>query len=188
MLNTQEEKSYEQTFKLFKEGLFMPEISYRRKLSFGTIESHLRQLLELKRIDIEELLPKEKIELITKASEGKERLKEIKDSLPEEISYGEIKYVLTYLGRFKDKEKERKTSIQSTINTYIGNYCYRKCFNHDDVLTECFKKFEELAEKMKDTPITIKELKSMLDNDEIRVCKLPIEKRKVPVIGIGLRI
>jgi len=34
------------TLNLFKKGLSMPEIAYKRKLAFSTIENHLRKLLE----------------------------------------------------------------------------------------------------------------------------------------------
>ncbi|MCK5283745.1 MAG: hypothetical protein KAK00_10170 [Nanoarchaeota archaeon] len=70
-----------------------------------------------------------------------------------------------------------KPAIRIAINYYIGNYCYRKCFRHDSILNDCFKKFEILAEKLKDTKITIKEFNQMMKQGDIKICKLPFEKR-----------
>ncbi|MBS3061416.1 MAG: helix-turn-helix domain-containing protein [Candidatus Diapherotrites archaeon] len=59
--------SLEMTLELHKAGFSMPEIAYKRKLAFSTIENHIRILLGQKRTRIEELLSPTKIELIKKA-------------------------------------------------------------------------------------------------------------------------
>jgi len=72
----------------------------------------------------------------------------------------------------------RKTQIESAVNTYIGNYCYRKCFNHDNILMDCFKKFEQLKKTMSNVNISRTEFNAMMKSGEIKICKLPFEKRK----------
>lgn len=57
--------------------------------------------------------------------------------------------------------------IESAMNTYIGNYCHRKCFNHNDVILECRKKFDRLVNEMRNTPITFKEVRNMINDDTI---------------------
>lgn len=71
----------------------------------------------------------------------------------------------------------KKTQIEDAVNTYIGNYCYRKCFNHDSIMCECLKKFEEFTKKIGDTPISRKEFNHLMKNNEIKICKLPFKKR-----------
>ena len=173
--------SLQLTFDLFKQGISVSEIASRRNLAVSTIESHLRKLLEEGEVSIGELLDDERIDLIKNASEGKESLREIKDMLPSNVSYGEINYVLTELHRYKKREKERKSSIQSAINTYVGNYCYRKCFNHYNIIRDCEQKFELLAKELKGIPITFKEFNNMLKSGQIKICKLPTDKRRLYV-------
>ncbi len=171
------EKSLNLTLELLREGNSMPEIAYKRKLAFSTIEKHLARLIEDKKINVDELLDKDKIELIKKASDNNLSLGEIKSILPHDISYAEIRYVLASLGRIKS----RKPPIQLAINTYLGNYCYRKCFNHQDIILECEAKFNSLAKSMKNIPITFKEFNEMVKSDQIKICKLPFDKRKMYV-------
>lgn len=77
--------------------------------------------------------------------------------------------------------KIRKTPIEAAVNVYIGNYCHRKCFKRQDIFSECMEKFSILVKEMSKIPITFKELKNMIDNDQIKTCKLPLEKRRIYV-------
>ena len=67
-----------------------------RKLSSNTIEEHLAHFVKLGEIKIDELVEPDKIIKIQAAIEkvGLERLVNIKEKLPSEISYGEIKMVV----------------------------------------------------------------------------------------------
>ncbi len=167
------------TLELFRQGKPVPEIACQRKLATSTIESHLQRLLESKEVKIEELLSRDKMEQIKAAIGSSESLREIKDRLPETVSYGEIKYVLTAMGRFKHSSK--KPAIVSAINTYIGNYCYRKCFNHTETIKECEGRFNELANSMKDTNITFSEFNAMMKDSRISICKLPQNRKALYV-------
>lgn len=156
----------------------MPEIAYKRKLAFSTIEKHLRQLLEDGRIALEELLDKDRIAQIKKAvSEVNASLGSIKSRLPKEVSYGEIRYVLTSMGW----KKRKQAPIRTAINTYMGNYCFRKCFGHNDILWKCKEKFDKIEKIFGDIQITFREFREMIDNDDIKICKLPLEKRRMYV-------
>lgn len=161
------------TLDLFRQGKSVPEIAYEQKLSVSTIENHLRKLLEKKQIEIHALLAEEKIEMIKSAIGDCKFLKEIKAKLPESVTYGEITYVLTVIGRFPPE----KTPIMSAINTYAGNHCHRKCFNHPDIILGCGKKFMELAKKLEKDPITVEGFSAMMKTGDMGICRLPLEKR-----------
>ncbi len=168
------EKSLDLTLSLFKQGKSMPEIAYKRKLAFSTIESHLRRLLEDNKIKLSELLDQNKIKIIEEAAINCDSLKEIKEKLPKDIGYGEIKYLLTARGRLKQK---KKTAIDKAINEYIGNYCSRKCFNHPEIIGDCSKKFDVLRKTMSTVEISFKEFNIMMKNGSIKVCKLTYDDR-----------
>jgi len=72
----------------------------------------------------------------------------------------------------------KKYPIQRIINWYHGNFCTRKCFNKEKRMFECHKKFQQLVDVNKTLMITHKEFKDMLDNDEIKICKLGTNFRK----------
>jgi len=178
--NTQQdeyEKSLERTLKLFRDSLSASDIAAKRKLAVGTIENHLCRLIEDGRLRVNELLSDDKIDQITKAAKGCESLKAIKSKLPEDISYGEIKYVLSHLGRVDP----RKSKIESAVNTYIGNYCQRKCFKHLEVIRSCQGEFSKLIEGLSDVPISFRELKMMIDENAVKICKLPPDKKRLYV-------
>ncbi|MDP2907022.1 MAG: helix-turn-helix domain-containing protein [Nanoarchaeota archaeon] len=167
------------TLELFRQGKSVSEIAFQRKLAVSTIESHLQRLLESGEITIDELISRDKMDQIKAAISGSESLREIKDRLPDSISYGEIKYVLTIMDRFKHSSK--KPAIVSAINTYIGNYCCRKCFKHPEIMKECERQLNELANKMKDTNITFSQFNAMMKDGRVLVCKLLQSQRALYV-------
>lgn len=86
-----------ETYRYYEQGLGLQEIAARRGLRPDTIVQHLCQLLELGwGIDIDALVPIEKQKAILEAARkvGRERLKPIKEQLPEDYTYGEIRLVL----------------------------------------------------------------------------------------------
>ena len=56
----------------------------------------------------------------------------------------------------------KKNQIKDAINTYIGNYCYRKCFKRESLMSNCFEQFDELIKKLGDTPISRKEFNLLM--------------------------
>jgi ATP-dependent DNA helicase RecQ len=81
---------------LFREGKSIEEIAKDRNMAKGTIERHLAAFVASKQINIDELVSAEKQNLIKDAVEenGKESLSALKRNLPENISFGEIRFVL----------------------------------------------------------------------------------------------
>ena len=92
----------EQTFALYKQGLKLNEIAKQRGFALSTIEGHLTPFIERGEISINELINSERQQVILKALENfnpESGLNPIKNILPADISYAEIKYVLA------DKQK-----------------------------------------------------------------------------------
>ncbi|MDO8537961.1 MAG: helix-turn-helix domain-containing protein [archaeon] len=172
--------SLKQTLELFRRGNSISEIAYKRKLAFSTIETHIAKLVARKIIMVEELIPIERIELIKKAIPNNETtLTFIKNSLPTNISFGEIKWVLASVGKLK--EVQEKPQIMKAINVYRANDCFRKCFNHRGIIKDCGKKFEELSKNLGKTEISIKEFYFLMNNGELKICKLSEKKRRAIV-------
>ena len=85
------------TLELFKKGKSVPEIAYGRNLAFSTIFEHMRRLVANGYVSSSEFVEDDKINKILEAV-GKLKkhfmLREIKEILPDDITYDEIKCVL----------------------------------------------------------------------------------------------
>ena len=95
-----------ESFRLYKEGKHVEEIARERNLTQQTIEGHLAHYVSTGEINISELVSREKvllIEPVAKALSGKS-LTPIKEKLGREISFGEIKLVIAWLG-FKENQR-----------------------------------------------------------------------------------
>ncbi len=86
----------QQTLELYEKGLSVANIARERSLAIATIEGHLAFYVSTGRLPLDRLVDPSKQELIREriAQIGSQSLKELKDRLPEEISYGDIKCVL----------------------------------------------------------------------------------------------
>lgn len=84
------------SFNLFKEGKSLAEIAKERNMAVSTIEGHLTSFVANGEIDISEIVSAEKQLLIKEAVKihGRESLKIIKENLPDDITYGEIRMVM----------------------------------------------------------------------------------------------
>ena len=80
---------------MYKEGKTISEIAKARNLSAQTIENHLVFYIISGELSIDEMIDKEKQKVILNAIElhGNKSLKLLKENLPEEISYGDIRMV-----------------------------------------------------------------------------------------------
>ena len=85
------------SYDLFKQGMSIKEIAEERKLTIGTIEVHLSHFISLGKININDVVPVPKQELIRNAVKihGALSHKTLIDHLPNDISYNEIKMVLS---------------------------------------------------------------------------------------------
>jgi ATP-dependent DNA helicase RecQ len=81
---------------MFNEGMTFSEIAEARNLSQSTIETHLSSYVISGELEIDNIVAKAKQKRIRTAvtTYGNSSLKVLKENLPSEISYGEIKMVL----------------------------------------------------------------------------------------------
>ncbi|HLG39473.1 MAG TPA: helix-turn-helix domain-containing protein, partial [Chitinophagaceae bacterium] len=87
-----------ESFRLYKEGMPLAEIAKARSLTIQTIEGHLAHYVSAGDINIEELVSREKvllIEPVVKNFEGGS-ITPIKEKLPNDIGFGEIRLVLAW--------------------------------------------------------------------------------------------
>lgn len=84
------------SYSMFMQGKTIAEIAEERNLSSSTIESHLSYFVTSGEIPVDDVVDKNKQEVIKKAAEmfGRASLRILKDNLPEEITYGEIRMAL----------------------------------------------------------------------------------------------
>jgi ATP-dependent DNA helicase RecQ len=90
-------ETHEQTYELYKSGLNIAEIAAQRNLKPLTIEQHLAELLEQGReVRVEDFVNEVDRALIESAARehGLEKLRPIKDAVPESIGYTEIRFVV----------------------------------------------------------------------------------------------
>jgi len=93
------------SFNLYKEGKSIAEIAKERNLATTTIEGHLLPFIASKQINIDDLVSPDKQKIIREAIHihGSDSTKTLKDNLPEDISYGEIKMVMSAEKAGKDE-------------------------------------------------------------------------------------
>jgi hypothetical protein len=84
------------SFNLFKEGKTIEEIARERNFAITTIEGHLASFVANGELDIDKMVSKDKQLSVREAIKkfGKESMKVLKENLPENISYGELKMVM----------------------------------------------------------------------------------------------
>jgi ATP-dependent DNA helicase RecQ len=85
-----------ETLRLYKQGLSLPELASRRGLSEGTIAGHLEELANAgAAVNLLDFVDEEKVPLIMEKlkQHGAFALSKLKEDLPEEISYGDIRLV-----------------------------------------------------------------------------------------------
>jgi hypothetical protein len=84
------------SFNLFKEGKSIAEIAKERNFAITTIEGHLASFVATGELNINKMVSAEKQNLIKEAAEihGNESFKTLKENLPEDVSYGEIRMAI----------------------------------------------------------------------------------------------
>jgi nucleoside-triphosphatase THEP1 len=89
----------EETFKLYKEGMTIPDIANTRERSITTIENHLAYYVSKGVVNVEELISREKIEAIEPVVRelGAARLTSIKEQLGDKVSFGDIRLTIAWL-------------------------------------------------------------------------------------------
>jgi ATP-dependent DNA helicase RecQ len=95
----QRKNSLEETERLFSEGYKIEEIAHQRRLTKGTIITHIAELIqEGKDLNISELISSQKREAIERVikEEGADKLAPIKQKLPSDVTYDEIRLVAAF--------------------------------------------------------------------------------------------
>lgn len=84
------------SYELYRSGKNIRDIAGERQLAETTIETHLAYYIASGELSVDELVKPHKQELIKAAiaQYGKQGLKTLKDSLPAEVSYAEIRFVV----------------------------------------------------------------------------------------------
>ena len=93
--------SFLKTFELFREGKSIEEIAEIRGLVTSTIESHLAKLISDNSLNAADIIPQDKVDLITEYYTETEDYKfgPAKEVLGDEVSFSELRYVLNELKR-----------------------------------------------------------------------------------------
>lgn len=87
------------SFNLFQQGKTIKQIAAERNMAIGTVEGHLAYFVGKGQIDIDKMVSTENQLLIKAAvnSFGEDSYKTLKENLPENISYNEIRMVVAAL-------------------------------------------------------------------------------------------
>ena len=98
------------SYELFKGGLSVPEIAKKRGLVNSTIESHLANFVASGKLEITDLISKEKyLELKKIMEELKfENLTELKSKIDDKFTYGEMRMVSREIAYTKGSETDKK--------------------------------------------------------------------------------
>jgi uncharacterized protein YpbB len=102
-----------QTYALYEQGLSIEEVAARRGLTPVTIEQHLVDCIVLGHaVDIARFVPAAERAAIEKAVAelGLEKLRPLKEALPETFTYRMIRLVVADLSREKEREEARGAS------------------------------------------------------------------------------
>lgn len=93
-----------ETVKLFKEGKSADQIAAERNLVISTIEGHFAQAIKQGLIDIEEVMSISEAKMIAEYFPKNLKdvgLSSIKETVPQNISYGKLKIVLAWLDKMR---------------------------------------------------------------------------------------
>ena len=84
------------TYTLYREGLSLEEIARERGLSVSTLYTHFIKLIPAHGLKLEEIVLENRLAQIEQAirEAGSDNLKVIKERLPREVTYGEIRLVM----------------------------------------------------------------------------------------------
>jgi ATP-dependent DNA helicase RecQ len=90
-------KTVDETYRLHCEGMSVDDIATQRGLTVNTVEAHLAEcIVEGREFDMSRHVGQDAYRLISAAIQehGTSRLRPLKDALPEEITWGMIKFVI----------------------------------------------------------------------------------------------
>jgi uncharacterized protein YpbB len=92
------EKTWETTYQLYRQGLTPKQIAEKRALTLSTIFGHLTKYIKTGDISLNEIIPIERQQIIEKVIEKigiDKNTSIIKENCPPDVTYDEIRLVLT---------------------------------------------------------------------------------------------
>lgn len=91
------------TYRMHVQGKSIEEIAMLRALSSITVYRHMIELVQSGFIEVEDLLPKERINEVAEVVKRDQysTLKDIKEQVSDEISYSQIKLIMASLGKYE---------------------------------------------------------------------------------------
>jgi ATP-dependent DNA helicase RecQ len=96
------------TYELYKEGLDVADIAQKRNLSLATIEAHLAAFVATGELNATDIVKRDKLDkilaLIKQTGETR-AAKPLKDLLPEDYTYGEIRIAMSYYQAIAGEKK-----------------------------------------------------------------------------------
>ena len=110
------------TAQLFAQRLHPTEIAAQRDLKLSTILTHAAKLIEEEKLALDKVVPPEttaKIRAVIESLDKITGLSPIKNRLPENISFGQIKCVLADWERGEDRPPRAKTPLPSSVPAVI---------------------------------------------------------------------
>lgn len=108
-----------ETGRLFQQGLTPAKIANRRGLTLGTIYGHLADLIKMGRVEVVQVLSEEVVQQVCAAIEAVgdvSRLTPIKELLPTEITYAEIRCVVEAWRRQHDEPQAAPPSSPPPVH------------------------------------------------------------------------
>ena len=105
--------SERETLAMFREGKTIDEIAKERSLTKSTIESHLASFIPTGEVSLDDIVPKERqiaiLNAALKFSNEERSYTVVKESLPDDYSYGEIRLVFnTHLRKDEPSNPEKR--------------------------------------------------------------------------------
>lgn len=90
--------TYHISLQLFKEGHSLQEIANKRDMTLSTIETHITKWIMSKDIDIHQVMSEERANQLSPFFDSKKQLtlKTLKEDIPFETSYTELKFLLAF--------------------------------------------------------------------------------------------
>lgn len=91
--------SHLETLALWELGKKMPEIATERSLTVGTIQAHFSKLIGLDLVKIQDIMPADKVEILTKAfaTYSEDSLNNMKESFGDSFSWEELRMFKTHV-------------------------------------------------------------------------------------------
>ncbi|MBC8236282.1 RecQ family ATP-dependent DNA helicase [bacterium] len=135
-----EANTIEKTYELFQNGLSPEQIAIERKFTDSTVYAHLAKLIKRGDVSVDDVISaivRQQIENAI-AQAGTEYITSVKELLPDEISYGQIRCVI----EARLRERSMTTKKQETVAAGVQTTQQRP--DEDEVAKKIYEFYEKL--------------------------------------------